>query len=36
MDQNALKVMIVLVSWMPGIGCSFSFTKRPISSSGAM
>src|SRR5262249_39638535 len=25
--QNALKVMMVRVSWMPGIVCTFSFTK---------
>src|SRR5262249_56749931 len=25
--QNALKVMIVRVSWMPGMVCTFSFTK---------
>ena len=29
--QNALKVMIVLVSWMPGMVCTFSLTKWPIS-----
>jgi hypothetical protein len=29
--QNALKVMIVRVSWIPGIVCTFSLTKCPIS-----
>ena len=28
---NALNVMIVRVSWMPGMICTFSFTKWPIS-----
>src|SRR5215470_7334141 len=28
---NALKVMMVSVSWMPGITCTFSFTKWPMS-----
>ena len=30
-SPNALKVMIVRVSWMPGMICTFSFTKWPIS-----
>src|SRR5581483_10032691 len=29
--QNALNVMIVRVSWMPGITWIFSFTKWPMS-----
>src|SRR5262249_61534670 len=29
--QNALKVMMVRVSWMSGIVCTFSFTKCPMS-----
>ena len=29
--QNALKVMMVRVSWMPGMTCTFSFTKWPMS-----
>ena len=29
--QNALKQMIVWVSWMPGIFCTFSLTKWPMS-----
>ena len=29
--QNALKVMMVRVSWMPGTVCTFSFTKWPMS-----
>ncbi len=29
--QNALKVMMVRVSWMPGIVCTFSLTKWPMS-----
>ncbi len=29
--QNALKVMMVRVSWMPGMICTFSFTKWPMS-----
>ena len=28
---NALKVMMVSVSWMPGMTCTFSFTKWPMS-----
>ena len=28
---NALKVMMVSVSWMPGSTCTFSFTKWPMS-----
>ncbi len=28
---NALKVMIVRVSWMPGMVCTFSLTKWPMS-----
>ena len=34
-DQNALKVMMVSVSWMPGMTCTFSFTKWPISTDGS-
>ena len=29
--QNALKVMMVRVSWMPGMLCTFSLTKWPMS-----
>ncbi|MDB5654807.1 MAG: hypothetical protein JWQ94_2420 [Tardiphaga sp.] len=29
--QNALKVMMVWVSWMPGMVCTFSLTKWPMS-----
>ena len=29
--QNALKVMMVRVSWMPGMVCTFSLTKWPMS-----
>ena len=29
--QNALKQMMVWVSWMPGIFCTFSLTKWPMS-----
>ncbi len=29
--QNALKVMMVRVSWMPGMTCTFSLTKWPMS-----
>jgi drug/metabolite transporter (DMT)-like permease len=29
--QNALNVIIVWVSWMPGMVCTFSFTKWPMS-----
>ena len=28
---NALKVMMVWVSWMPGMICTFSLTKWPMS-----
>ncbi len=28
---NALKVMMVSVSWIPGSTCTFSFTKWPMS-----
>ena len=30
-DQNALKQMMVWVSWMPAIFCTFSLTKWPMS-----
>ena len=30
-DPNALKVMMVWVSWMPGITWTFSLTKWPMS-----
>ena len=29
--SNALKVMMVRVSWMPGMVCTFSLTKWPMS-----
>lgn len=33
--QKALKVMRVRVSWMPGIVCTFWFTKWPMSVPGS-
>jgi hypothetical protein len=30
-SQNALNVMMVRVSWMPGMVCTFSLTKWPMS-----